>query len=51
MKLGLQGVTVLFAAGDNNVGDDYACGGEELNVFTPMWLATCPWVTAVVSIA
>lgn len=47
MKLSLQGVTVLFAAGDNDVGVEYACGGPNLNAFTPMWLATCPWVTTV----
>ena len=47
MKLGLQGVTVLVASGDNNVGPEYSCGGENLNVFIPEWLSTCPWVTSV----
>jgi tripeptidyl-peptidase-1 len=47
MKLGLQGVTVLLPAGDYNVGPEYSCGGENLNVFIPEWLATCPWVTTV----
>lgn len=47
MKLGLQGVTVVTAAGDDNVGLEYSCGGENLNVFTPEWFATCPWVLTV----
>ncbi|KAF2705326.1 subtilisin-like protein [Pleomassaria siparia CBS 279.74] len=44
MKLGLQGVTVLFSTGDNGVGGNGDCKD---NKFQPDWPATCPYVTAV----
>jgi tripeptidyl-peptidase I len=46
MKLGLQGVSVIFASGDNGVG---SIGGCAFNggAFTPYYGASCPYVTAV----
>jgi tripeptidyl-peptidase-1 len=43
IKLGLQGVTVLFAAGDGGVSgtDSTVCG------YSPEFPASCPYVTAV----
>ncbi|KIN05315.1 hypothetical protein OIDMADRAFT_51125 [Oidiodendron maius Zn] len=53
MKLGLQGVSVLVASGDNGVagpaGDGSAngCLGTDLKVFSPAFPNTCPYVTNV----
>ncbi|PCG89982.1 Peptidase S8/S53, subtilisin/kexin/sedolisin [Penicillium occitanis (nom. inval.)] len=53
-KLGLQGVSFLFASGDSGVsnypnsGDGpTGCIGSKLNVFNPTWPNTCPYVTNV----
>lgn len=51
-KLGLQGVSFLFASGDAGVGQYPApygpgCLGPEGDIFNPNWPATCPYVTAV----
>ncbi|EHL01475.1 putative Aorsin [Glarea lozoyensis 74030] len=54
MKLGLQGVSFLFASGDSGVsnypGDidgPTGCLGPNLDVFNPTWPGTCPFVTSV----
>ncbi|KAK0128037.1 hypothetical protein ONS95_000023 [Cadophora gregata] len=54
MKLGLQGVSFLYASGDSGVsnypGDidgPTGCLGPKLNVFNPTWPGTCPYVTSV----
>ncbi|KAL9051920.1 MAG: hypothetical protein Q9162_005704 [Coniocarpon cinnabarinum] len=56
LKLGLQGVSILFASGDAGVGDypaPYAvdgptgCIGKNLDVFNPTWPNNCPYVTNV----
>ena len=57
LKLGLQGVSFLFASGDTGVGQypnkyggfdgPTGCLGPDLNVFNPTWPNTCPYVTAV----
>lgn len=53
MKLGLQGVSVLFASGDYGVasapGDDSASGclGPEGKIFNPQYPSNCPYVTSV----
>ncbi|PQE05979.1 protease S8 tripeptidyl peptidase I protein [Rutstroemia sp. NJR-2017a BBW] len=54
MKLGLQGVSFLFASGDSGVsnypGDidgPTGCIGPNLNIFNPTWPGTCPYVTSV----
>ncbi|KAI9688708.1 MAG: hypothetical protein M1822_001065 [Bathelium mastoideum] len=46
MKLGLQGVSVMFASGDSGVANG-GCLGSEGNIFGPGWPVTCPYVTAV----
>jgi tripeptidyl-peptidase-1 len=47
MKLGLQGVTVVFSSGDNGVsGLQSKCLGSG-NVLSPQFPASCPYVTAV----
>lgn len=52
MKLGLQGVSVFIASGDNGVAgpsdDDNAdgCLGNG-TIFSPDFPATCPYITAV----
>lgn len=51
MKLGLQGVTLVFASGDSGVagpeGDDSnnGCLGTRDTVFSPTFPNTCPYVT------
>lgn len=46
LKLGLQGVTVLYSSGDYGVaGNGGECLGD--NVFNPSFPATCPYITAV----
>ncbi|RFU32816.1 hypothetical protein B7463_g3492, partial [Scytalidium lignicola] len=54
MKLGLQGVSFLFASGDSGVsnypGDidgPTGCIGPNLDIFNPTWPGTCPYVTSV----
>jgi tripeptidyl-peptidase-1 len=48
MKLGLQGVTVVFSSGDNGVGGIQGqCLGTDKTVFNPQFPASCPYVTAV----
>lgn len=56
MRLGLRGVSVLVASGDNGVGDGGSCmtipdpstgpSKSELK-FQPSFPASCPWVTVV----
>ncbi|KAH8762741.1 peptidase S8/S53 domain-containing protein [Hyaloscypha sp. PMI_1271] len=57
MKLGLQGVSFLYASGDSGVsnyptsfgGTDgpIGCLGPKGNIFNPTWPGTCPFVTSV----
>lgn len=49
MKLGLQGVSVIFASGDDGVGNVGGAAGCDFNggAFTPYYGASCPYVTAV----
>ncbi|ORY58836.1 putative protease S8 tripeptidyl peptidase I [Pseudomassariella vexata] len=56
LKLGLQGVSFLFASGDLGVSNYPApygfdgptgCLGPDLNIYNPTWPNGCPWVTNV----
>ena len=56
LKLGLQGVTVVFASGDEGVegrlsddtnGTAHGCLGPKKTVFNPSYPATCPYITTV----
>lgn len=54
MKLGLQGISFLYASGDSgvsnypgNIDGPTGCLGPNLNVFNPTWPGTCPFVTSV----
>ncbi|KAL9088620.1 MAG: hypothetical protein Q9165_006140 [Trypethelium subeluteriae] len=56
LKLGLQGVSILFASGDSGVSNypepygidgPTGCLGPNLNIFNPTWPVNCPYVTAV----
>ena len=52
LKLGLQGVSFLFASGDAGVGNypkpyGTGCLGPNRDIFNPTWPNTCPWVTNV----
>jgi tripeptidyl-peptidase I len=56
LKLGLQGISFIFASGDAGVGDypepygfsgKTGCIGPNGNIFNPTWPVNCPWVTAV----
>ncbi|KAH8900403.1 putative Tripeptidyl-peptidase sed1 [Thozetella sp. PMI_491] len=53
MKLGMQGITVVMASGDNGVasapGDPSpnGCAGPDSNIFYPITDASCPYVLAV----
>jgi tripeptidyl-peptidase-1 len=49
MKLGLQGVSVLFASGDAGVGGNAGCldPSTDGTTFNPEFPATCPYITAV----
>lgn len=53
MKLGLQGVSILFASGDYGVasfpGDGSASGclGPKQDIFNPQYPSGCPYVTSV----
>ncbi|CAH7671921.1 peptidase S8/S53 domain-containing protein [Phakopsora pachyrhizi] len=49
-QLGLRGVSVIFASGDNGVGYDDACYTNDSlrkKTFLPTFPATCPYVTSV----
>jgi tripeptidyl-peptidase-1 len=47
MKLGLQGVTIVFASGDEGVSDRNGnCLGPQQNIFSPDY-PDCPYVTMV----
>jgi tripeptidyl-peptidase-1 len=43
MKLGLQGVSIIYASGDSGVG----CADTNGTQFAPFFPATCPYVTSV----
>ncbi|KAK2608364.1 hypothetical protein QQS21_003049 [Conoideocrella luteorostrata] len=57
MKLGLMGVTILYASGDTGVAGlrgrcrtengGWIPPGSTYGAFMPTWPAACPWVTAV----
>jgi tripeptidyl-peptidase I len=53
LKLGLQGVSVFYASGDDGVagyqGGDSAngCLGPNSTIFNPAWPNTCPYITNV----
>lgn len=56
MKLGMQGVSILFASGDSGIGNYPApyggdgptgCIGKDYTVFNPTWPNSCPWLTNV----
>ncbi|KAI9704027.1 MAG: hypothetical protein M1820_005648 [Bogoriella megaspora] len=47
MKLGLQGVSILFASGDSGVSGRAGCLGPQEKVFNPTWPNTCPYLTNV----
>lgn len=53
LKLGLQGVTFVFASGDSGValendleGSAYCLGPDE-TIFNPEWPGNCPYITSV----
>lgn len=53
LKLGLQGITFVFASGDSGVGledgltgENYCLGPDE-TIFNPDWPGNCPYVTTV----
>lgn len=47
-QLGARGVSVLFGSGDSGPGGECISNdGKNRTVFTPMFPASCPWVTAV----
>lgn len=54
MKLGMQGVSIVFASGDSGVagpagdgGNADGCLGPNGNIFSPDFPATCPYLTTV----
>lgn len=53
LKLGLQGITFVFASGDSGVANEdglyssSTCLGPEGTIFSPDWPGNCPYVTAV----
>ncbi|KAH9064028.1 subtilisin-like protein [Lactarius vividus] len=49
MQLGARGVSILFASGDEGVGDGDCKKNDGSGVvqFQPVFPATCPWVTSV----
>lgn len=52
LKLGLQGISFLFASGDAGVGNypepyGNGCLGPGKKIFSPTWPNNCPWVTNV----
>jgi hypothetical protein len=49
-QLGARGVTVLFASGDNGIGQDgycYSNDGKNTSTFLPNYPSTCPYITSV----
>lgn len=53
LKLGLQGITFIFASGDSGValeddlnGSAYCLGPDE-TIFNPEWPGNCPYITSV----
>jgi len=46
-KLGLRGVTIMIASGDDGVANFLARNNQSACGFSPSWPATCPYVTAV----
>lgn len=50
MKLGLQGVSLVFSSGDAGVASNWGCGvnaaGDEV-IFNPLFPSNCPYVTSV----
>ncbi|CZT06100.1 related to serine protease [Rhynchosporium graminicola] len=53
MKLGLQGVSLIWSSGDSGVAgptsrsDPSGCLGSEATVFNPTWPNNCPYITNV----
>ncbi|CEJ90361.1 hypothetical protein VHEMI06150 [[Torrubiella] hemipterigena] len=48
MKLGARGVSVFIAAGDHGAGDtNSSCKNGVVKKFSPLFPASCPWVTTV----
>jgi tripeptidyl-peptidase I len=54
MKLGLQGVTIVYSSGDSGVSNRNACitpnstnEYDNTGAFSPSFPASCPWLTAV----
>ncbi|OAA53349.1 Peptidase S8/S53, subtilisin/kexin/sedolisin [Cordyceps fumosorosea ARSEF 2679] len=48
MKLGTVGVTIVVSSGDTGVASrQNQCAGPHNDIFTPSFLAVCPYVTAV----
>ncbi|OAA73082.1 Peptidase S8/S53, subtilisin/kexin/sedolisin [Akanthomyces lecanii RCEF 1005] len=48
MKLGTVGVTIVVSSGDTGVASrQNQCAGPHNDIFTPSFLAVCPFVTAV----
>ncbi|TQV93604.1 hypothetical protein V2A60_004213 [Cordyceps javanica] len=48
MKLGTVGVTIVVSSGDTGVASrQNQCAGPHHDIFTPSFLAVCPYVTAV----
>ncbi len=50
IKLGLQGVSVVFASGDAGVASAFGCPkgeNDKQRIFNPNFPANCPYVTAV----
>jgi tripeptidyl-peptidase I len=47
MKLGLQGVSIIFASGDSGVASRSGCLGNSGETFAPGFPASCPYVTSV----
>lgn len=53
MKLGLQGVSILFSSGDYGVasfagdGNANGCLGPESTIFNPQYPSGCPYITSV----
>jgi tripeptidyl-peptidase I len=47
MKLALQGVTIVNAAGDTGVGIPGFCSGPNSNIFQPEFISSCPYILSV----
>lgn len=49
-QLGLRGVSMLFSSGDSGVGRNGTCysnDGKNTSMFTPVFPASCPYITTV----